>query len=592
MKISVNQINFLFPCCIVLLWMFCACKTPNPSWNIRGTNESKQGHTSKELSKEELLQNSALFLDGLKEKYLNNFDKALGLFAQCIKQNPNNDAAMYEMASLLFNDGKYDDALVLIKNAAKKKPDNVWYSLLVAQTFIALRDYDNADKTYKKLTDKFPDKQELYLDWADLLIVKGNYNEAIKIYDITENKFGRQAETTLQKEKLYMQLGKKSKAFSEIESLVEAFPEEIQYQGLLAELYMSNNMPLKALSIYEAIKKTNPEDPYVHLSLADYYRIQNLHEQSIGELKTAFSSKDLDIDSKVKILLSIMNLEIDPNDPYQQALPSLAQIVVDSSPEEPKAYSVLGDILFRGKNLSGARDAFRKVVEYDNNKYVVWQQLFIIEFLLEDYTALASESKKAMELFPEQAETYLYNGLAEMRQGNFSSAINSLTTGKNFIADDDKQLIKYYTIISECYYKNKNFDLSFESFEKALSIEPNNAYLLNNYSFYLALQNTNLMRAEQLSKRLISLYPENASYQDTYAWVLFRLKKYEEAKAWIEKALAGSNSESATILDHYGDILYKNNLPEQAVEYWEKAKKAGLQTTVIDKKINDKTYYE
>lgn len=581
MKISLKNILFLFA--IAGIVIFSACKTTDKS-TVSGAV------TTKKLTQEQQLQNTALFMEGLREKYLGNYDKAIGLFAQCIKQNPANDGALYEMAYLLFEGKKYSDALILAKDASRRKPENIWYSLLLAQIYSATKDYVSAEKTYKTIVEKNPDKAEIYYEWADVCILGENYIGAIKVYDMMEGRFSRQPESTIQKEKLYLQLGKTNKAIEELEALIKLFPAETQYQGMLAEIYMATNQPIKAFEQYEKIEKINPSDPYVHLYLADYYRVQNQSDKAIEELKIAFAVKELDIDSKVKILLSILD---DPskNKEYVAILPELAKILTLAEPDEPKAFSVYGDILNQQKDLAGARDAFKKVTELDNSKYVVWQQLLQIDRVLEDYVSLAADSKKAMELFPEQAEPYLFYGVAKMKSGEYEQAIGVLNTGKNFVSDDN-MMLKFYTALADCYYKIKNYDLCFEAYEKSLSIEPNNTYILNNYSFYLALQNSNLGRAEQLCERLMTLQPDNPLFQDTYAWVLYKKKKYEEANTWIEKAVSGSKSQNAAILDHYGDILYSLNKVEQAVENWEKARKNGMNSEILDKKIRDKKLYE
>lgn len=571
--------------CVLLLVSFYACKT------TRTTSETDNTGNPKKLTEDQLLQNTSLFMDGLREKYLGNNQKALGLFAQCITQNPGNDGALYEMACLLFDQNRLADALVMVKDASKRKPGNIWYSLLMAQIYSAQKDYDNAERIYKTIADKNPDKAEIYFEWADACILNGNYTGAIKVYDQLESKIGRQQESTTQKEKLYMQLGKPAKAIEEAEALCAALPNDVQNYSSLADLYMATNQLLKAYDQYKKILEIDPSDPYVHLSLADYYRAQNNSEKSIEELKTAFASKELDIDSKVKILLSVLNAPAQNKD-YVPALPELARLVTESEPDEAKAFSIYGDILYQHKDLTGARDAFRRVTELDSSKYVVWQQLIQIERTLEDYSALAKESKKAMDLFPEQAEPYLFFGISKMKSGEYDQAITALNNGKNFVVGDDKMLLKFYTALADSYYKNKNYPLCFEAFEKSLSVDPNNTYVLNNYSFYLALQNTNLGRAEQLCERLISMDANNSTYQDTYAWVLFKQKRFEEAKTWIEKAVSGSNSKNASILDHYGDILFSLGQPDQAVDYWKKAKDNGLNTYVLDNKIRDKKLYE
>ncbi|HOV11039.1 MAG TPA: tetratricopeptide repeat protein [Bacteroidales bacterium] len=583
MKISRKIVLFS---CVCLMFMPCfSCRTS------RNAPETVAAENNKKLTQQQLLQNSALFLEGLREKYFNNNDKALGLFAQCIKQNPANDGALYEMGFLLFEQKKYDDALVLIKDACKRKPENIWYSLLLAQIYSAKKDFNNAEKVYKTLTDKNPDKPELFYEWADVCILHENYAEAIKVYDLLESRIGRQPETTLQKEKLYMQLGKSDKAIEEARALIRMFPGETQHYEDLADLYMATNQPLKAFEQYQKILSINQSDPNVHLALADYYRVQNNTEKAVEELKTAFASKELDIDSKVKILLTLMNNPAQNKD-YFNALPELGKIVTESSPEEAKAFSVYGDILSQQKDLAGARNAFRKVTELDNSKYVVWQQLLQIDRTLEDYESLAFDSKTAMELFPEQPEPYLFFGLARMKAGAYEEAVTIMNTGKNFAIGDDKMLLKFYSALADSYYQIKKYDLCFESFEKSLSIDPNNTYVLNNYSYFLAMQNTNLGRAQQLSERLLSIYPDSPIFQDTYAWVLYKQKKYEEAKKWSTKAVSGSDEKNGGILEHHGDILYVLQEVEQAVHYWKKAKEAGANTEFLDKKIAEKKLYE
>jgi len=585
MQMKISRKKIFFACVCLLLLMCYACRTTQP------TSKPVAADNGKKLTQQQLIQNTALFLEGLREKYLNNNDKAMGLFAQCVKQNPANDGALYEMGFLLFEQNNYDDALVLIKDACGRKPDNVWYSLLLAQIYSAKKDFNNAEKVYKTLTDKNPGKPELFYEWADVCILHENYANAIKVYDLLESRIGRQPETTLQKEKLYLQLGKSDKAIEEARAIIRLFPGETQYYEDLADLYLATEQPLKAFEQYQKMLAINPSNPQVHLALADYYRAQNNTEKAVDELKTAFANRELEIDSKVKILLTLMNNPLQ-NKEYFTALPELGKIITEASPEEAKAFSVYGDILNQQKDLAGARNAFRKVTELDNSKYVVWQQLLQIDRALEDYDALATDSKTAMELFPEQPEPYLFYGLARMKAGDYEEAARILNTGKNFSIGDDKMLLKFYSALADSYYQIKKYDLCFESFEKSLSIDPNNTYVLNNYSYYLALQNTNLARARQLCERLLSLYPDAPIFQDTYAWVLFKQKKFEEAKQWSTKAVAGSGEKNGGILEHHGDILFMLNDVEQAVAYWKKAKENGVANEMLDKKIAEKKRYE
>jgi predicted negative regulator of RcsB-dependent stress response len=73
--------------------------------------------------------------------------------------------------------------------------------------------------------------------------------------------------------------------------------------------------------------------------------------------------------------------------------------------------------------------------------------------------------------------------------------------------------------------------------------------------------------------------------------VLFKLGRYEEAKTWIARAIE-NGEESAVVIEHYGDVLWKLNEKKEAVRYWEKAKAAGQGSDLLEKKVQDKTYYE
>jgi tetratricopeptide (TPR) repeat protein len=118
-------------------------------------------------------------------------------------------------------------------------------------------------------------------------------------------------------------------------------------------------------------------------------------------------------------------------------------------------------------------------------------------------------------------------------------------------------------------------------------------YVLNNYAYFLSLRNTNLDKAEAMSKKSNELSKANSSYLDTYAWILYAQKKYSDAKIWMEKALAVDGNKSPVLLEHYGDILYQLDMKDLSMEYWIKAKNAGPGASdFLDKKIQEKRLIE
>jgi tetratricopeptide (TPR) repeat protein len=553
----------------------------------------KQGETKskiKELTQEESLQNTGLFIDANREKLLGNYDKALSLFAQCIKKNPEYDAAMYEMATILSQKKQYEEALIFAKRAAKLDTENKWYKLLLGDIYEKKYDYENAVKVFSDLVNKHPFAPEYYYELANLYLALGNYNDAIKTYDQLEKQVGVEEDVIIQKQKIYLQQKKVNKAIEEIEKLIKIAPKEPKYYEILAELYIIKDMPLKAFEVYQKILEIAPEDPYVHLSLADYYRSQNQNEKSFNELKTAFYSRNLEIDTKIKILLSLYNAADNEKD-LKGLSDTLVLILVKTHPEEPKAYSIYGDFLYKSKRLKEARDAFRMVNSLDSSKFVIWEQLAVIDSELDDILGLEMDTKKGIEFFPEQAILYFYNGYANYKLKKYSDAISTLKKG-SALTFDNNLIEKFYTYLGEAYFKTNSLKECYESFDYVLKLDPQDTYVLNNYSYYLSLKNHDLDYAEKMAKKLNEISPGNSSYQDTYSWVLFKQKKYNEAKLWSEKSINNGGANNATIIEHYGDILFKNNEISKAIENWERAKLLGGKSEILDKKIIDRNYYE
>ena len=197
-----------------------------------------------------------------------------------------------------------------------------------------------------------------------------------------------------------------------------------------------------------------------------------------------------------------------------------------------------------------------------------------------------------MELFPNQPIPYFFNGAANIQLKKYEEAVEAFTTGKEFVFGNDLLLAQFYANIGDAQNQLKNHAASDEAYEKALEIDPNSAYVLNNYSYYLSLRKTNLERAEALSKKCNQVEPNNSSYQDTYGWILYQMNKLEDAKLWIGKAIENGGKGNATLLEHYGDVMFKLGNTEEAMKYWLNAQKIGGASNLIDKKIADKKLYE
>ena len=579
--------NFLKGLAIIsLLLLTQACKTGSRVASVpAGKTADKKPMDDKQVS----IQYN--YYNAVKEKLLGNSDKAIVLFSQVLRDEPNNHAAMYELASIYIEKNKINDALHFSKSAAALNPENDWYLLQLAEIYSKTNQTKEAVEIYEKLSKRHPERPDYLFQWADALLYSGKPMEAIKVYDKLENSIGKSKELTVQKERIYLRLGKTDLAAAEIEKYIKENPTDEDGYTLLIDMYLANNMGEKALEVVERLKAFDPKNPRISLSMAEYYRLKGEKEKSFNELKKAFASPQLNSDIMLQILTSYFPLVKDNPDMLTQAL-ELCKLMSEAHPGEASAHAVHGDFLTFAKDYNEARGEYREALAIDGRNMPAWTQLMSIEAELRDYVSMEKEADAALELYPDQSVFYLFSGVAKSQNNKPEAAIKVLMSGSKLVVDNDVQLIQFYSNLGDIYNKQKEYTSSDNYFDKALKINANDVTILNNYAYYLSVRNAQLEKAEVMSKKSNELSPNQPSYEDTYAWILYKQGNYQSAKVWIEKAIANGAEGNGTILEHCGDINYKLGQTEEALKYWQKAKSTGDYSELLDKKIADRKLYE
>ena len=578
---------------LTLFIIFVVGCSPSEKSNI-ATQKRKSGNTSlSQLSEKDRINFNFIFFNANKERILGNYQLAANLFLQCIQISPKEANPYYELAHIFEQSKENKLSLEYAQKATTLEPTNYWYRVLYAHALQSNGNTDEAIKQYEILIAKHEGDMDLYFDLAGMQLYAGKYKEAIESFNSLEKQIGITEEISIQKEKIYIKLGDVDKAADEIQKLINAFPDELRYQVLLADLYLANELSEKAFAVYQLILEKDPQNPYANLSLYDYYKSKNENENASEAIKKAFASPDLEIDTKMKILLSYYSVTETNSNLSKEAF-ELCKILIATHPTEAKAYTIYADFLYRDKKLEGAKENYKKAIEFDNSKFAIWSQLVLIESELQDSESMLKDSKAAIELFPNQPLFYFFYGATNLQKKNFTEAIEYLNIGKDYVLDNPPLLAQFYASLGDAYNGLKKYDESDNAYEEALKIEPKNIYVLNNYGYYLSLRQAKLNRAEELSALCNEIEPDQANYQDTYAWILYKQGKYVQAKEWLEKAMQNGGDKNAVILEHLGDVFARLNDLIKAVEYWNKAKEIGIGETTefLNKKIADKKLYE
>ncbi len=543
------------------------------------------------LSEEKRMEFEYMFIEALKQKSFGNTQNEIQILSHCLEIDPNSSAAMYELASIHAANNDFTSASLLLEKAISIDNDNIWYKQLLAQVYQQMNKYSEAADLYSKLLQKDPDNQEYLYTKAVLLTKAKKYDEAIQTYDILEKQTGINEQISVSKQQIYMQNGQVDKAFQEIEKLIEYNPSESKYYGLLADMYMGQGDSENAIKYYNKILEMDPDNGFVHFSLANYYLSNNNTEKAFEETKKGFASKSVDLRTKFQMYMMMVSNR-DQSELTTTQENELIQILRENYPDEYLVHTLYADYLLRNDKLKEGQEQLLKALSIQNSDYTLWERLLYVDNELQDWQDLYDQTKKAIDLFPNQPQVYFFNAIACIQFEKYDETIKVVDEGVDYVVDNDQLKGQFLMLKGEATYKLNNFDEAFKLFDKSVELDPDNYIAMNNYAYYLSLAGHDLEKAERMSGKVVEKFPDNSTYLDTHAWVLFKEGEYTLAKFYMEAAIKNGGDENATLLEHYGDILFMLKKLDEAKEYWEKARDFGGNSAVLLRKIREQKYFD
>ncbi len=517
---------------LLLLLAFGCKSTQKEQAKSTDSQWSSNKRTAKQIqSTTSLLEAKRLLINGEAELAIKSIQKSL-------KENPDNDAAYFEMSRVFQMMGGKKNQQQALKYAQKSidlDPDNVWYHQNIIAIYKQMDDYENAAKEAKILVKKNPDSKGNYYQLANMYIHDSDLKSALKVYQDMEKYFGYEEGVVLQRKQIYLKLGDYNKALKEIDYLIVHSPNTKKFYGMAADIYLSQGRYDKAYENYEKILAIDPTDGRVHLAISDYYRINNQPDKAYQETLIALGSSNLDIDTKVKVLLKFFkNSEKDSL--AKEHTYELLDTVVAVHPKEPKALALKADFLNKEGHYEDALIYFHRVIALDNSRYLVWEQMLLVEQRLKLYSDMAEDSKQALKLFPQQPNLYFFSGLSNLEIQNYAQAEEHLKMGLNFVFDQNTKS-DFYTLLAQSEFRQHKFGPAKDHFEMAIKLNPLNALALRNYAFYLAYNDNELEQAKTMASKALEIQPNDANYIYTFAFVLFKSGEIEQAKKWIQDGM-------------------------------------------------------
>ncbi len=537
------------------------------------------GNITKKNKVEPLLDNRQIeynysFTEATKQKIFGNYNQAINLFYRCSAINPNSAAVYYQLSDIFSITGDKSNALYFARLAVKLDKKNDWYMLNLAHVYQLNDKIDSTIYIYKKIVKANPNKYDYQFNFSLLYVRNNQFKTAIKLLKKLKKNYGFNKEIAVTLYKIYEIRNENKSAINILLDAIKKYPEEAHFYGLLAEHYASIGENKLALEYYDKLLNIDPENQKGILSLFEFYR--NIPDYGkTSEITTKIINNDnFSKDIKIETLNTLLNDKSYLNS-MKKEFKEILELMLAGNSSDVKVHGLYAEYYVKVDSLLRAKEEYLWNIKNLKINYEEWEKLSNVLISLEDYNTLFNLSEEAISNFHDKPGVYLFKGMAAFQLGKYDDALLALNYGLKYVNNSKITELQFFTFLGETYNAIKDFKNSDSFFQKALDIDKQNIFVLNNYSYYLAEREEKIDQALEYSRKCLEIQPNNYKYLDTYGWVLFKSKRYDEAKLVFEGAIAKGGSGNEEILVHYISVLIKLNLMDEALKNYRILKKIG-----------------
>jgi Tfp pilus assembly protein PilF len=194
----------------------------------------------------------------------------------------------------------------------------------------------------------------------------------------------------------------------------------------------------------------------------------------------------------------------------------------------------------------------------------------LVEFLMyaQMWDELAQQGRKAFEQFKDEPSFLEMASVGDYNLERYDEVLALCDKVLEVAPADSSRTLRAWSTKGDIYYRLGDSKKAYKAYDKALKVNPDYVYVLNNYAYYLSEEGKQLKKAYAMSKKTVEMEPDNATYLDTFGWILYLRGEYLEAKSFFKTAMLHGGKESSDILDHYAEVLYALKEYDLAFVYW------------------------
>ena len=404
------------------------------------------------------IQNSAkeqfqnYFYEGLKQKGIENYDKAITSFVQCADLFPNRAVVWYELGDLYFKTKSYARAENNLQKAMALDQNNFWYKEKLYHLYIDQKAYDKAIKTVKMLLYKHQDYED---DLVNLYTETSRFDEAIKQINLMDDRYGYTPQRDRTRVDIYKRTNNAKAHLDFLEDRLKSEPDNPK--NFLNLIYAQSRYDLQnqAFKTAEDFLAKHPKSHAVHVGLYKFYLEARQYDKAIRSLKIVTGSNILEPQIKLKVLRDFMA--------FVKEHPEYQTVLLDLEPAESLDLSERSNLEWaeyyqQQNNPEKAILYFEKTaVEFPENLNAI-KTLAKLYLESKHYDRAVAFTTSKLELYPTQLELYIVYGKSQIALNNGDEATELLEQGLDFIFEKSDTAEQYYSVMVDLYNATNNIE--------------------------------------------------------------------------------------------------------------------------------------
>ena len=519
-----------------------------------------------------------------------DFDGAIRMLKVVVEQDPESDAACYYLALSYFAKQDADLAEAYLRKAHELDPENFWYRHRLAVLYTATKRPELAIGIYEGLLKDFPKKSDLYFEVVDLYSAREEFEKALKTLDEIETVFGKTESTAVYRFNLLRRMDRADEAFKSLEEYNKDYSSPYVLTAL-ADWQISMYNDSTALRYYDEALDIAPDYAPALLGKAETLRMTRKYGEYFSVLEKFVADPYTPVQGKSDYLTAVIQ-RTDPKF-MRSFMPQMDVIMEKTLQVHPSDSTMMGLAAIWYYSTERMDDAQRWfALNSETYPESISARASLVEFLMyaQKWEDLSAEGRKAFEDFPQESGFLEMASVGDFNLNRYDDVMEICDRVLQVAPRDSSKTLRAWSTKGDIYMKLGESSKAYKAYDKAMKINPDYVYVLNNYAYYLSIEGKNLKKAYQMSKRTVEAEPDNATYLDTFGWILFLQGKALEAKPFFKKAMLYGGKESAVIMDHYAEVLYALKEYDLAFVYWNMAKNKNTDGEIpdLDEKIAER----